>query len=158
MKQLEKIISLMNDNNLVEVEIVNGQDKIYLRRPEPAAAAQGFSPVQMPYSMPMPFMPQNAPAAAPAAAPSAAAPAKKDENLLEITSPIVGTFYAAPSPDSPTFVKVGDSVNAETVVCIVEAMKVMNEIKAELSGTVTEVVAKNGQAVEYGQVLFKVKP
>jgi len=76
--------------------------------------------------------------------------------LVEIKSPIVGTFYSAPSPDSEPFVEVGSKIEENSVVCIVEAMKVMNEIKAEVSGTIVEILVKNGEAVEYGQVLFKV--
>ncbi len=80
------------------------------------------------------------------------------ENLVEIKSPIVGTFYATPSPKSEDYVEPGSTVKPQTVVCIIEAMKVMNEIKAETSGTIVEILVTNGQAVEYGQVLFKVKP
>jgi len=103
-----------------------------------------------------------APVAAPVAvaAPAAAADAvvePEDDGLLEILSPMVGTFYTAPSPDSPVFSKTGDVIHGETVVCIVEAMKVMNEIKAELSGTIVEICVENAQPVEFGQVLFKVK-
>lgn len=90
------------------------------------------------------------PAASPAPVPTAPAGGK------EITSPMVGTFYAAPSPDAPPFVSVGQSVTPDTVVCIVEAMKVMNEIKAEVSGVITEVCAENGKPVQFGQVLFRV--
>jgi len=100
-------------------------------------------------------MPASAPAVA-APAPSAGTPA--DDKLAGIKSPIIGTFYSSPSPDSPAYVKVGDHVTADTVVCIIEAMKVMNEIKAELAGTVEKVMITNGQTVEYGQVLFKVRP
>jgi acetyl-CoA carboxylase biotin carboxyl carrier protein len=84
-------------------------------------------------------------------------PAKGD-GLLEIKSPIVGTFYETPSPDSDPYVEPGAHVDPQTVVCIIEAMKVMNEIKAEVTGTIVERTVKNGQAVEYGQVLFKVRP
>jgi acetyl-CoA carboxylase biotin carboxyl carrier protein len=77
---------------------------------------------------------------------------------VEIKSPLVGTFYATPSPDSKPYVEVGSHVDAQTVVCIIEAMKVMNEIKAETSGVIAEILVTNGQAVEYGQVLFRVKP
>ena len=80
------------------------------------------------------------------------------EDLIEINSPIVGTFYATPSPDSEPYVDIGSEVQAQTVVCIIEAMKVMNEIKAEVSGTIVEVLVTNGQAVEYGQALFRVRP
>jgi len=85
-------------------------------------------------------------------------PKEGNEQLIEITSPIVGTFYASPSPDSKPYVKVGSHVDEETVVCIIEAMKVMNEIKAQTTGTIVEVLGKAGQAVEFGQPLFKVRP
>lgn len=95
--------------------------------------------------------------AAPAAAPAAAAPAPEVSNLKEIKSPMVGTFYSSPSPDAPPFVSVGQTVTPDTVVCIVEAMKVMNEIKAEVSGTIAEISADNGKPVQFGQALFRVK-
>ena len=85
-------------------------------------------------------------------------PAPATEDLVEIKSPIVGTFYATPSPDSESYVEVGSAVGSQTVVCIIEAMKVMNEIKADTNGTIADILVTNGQAVEYGQVLFKVRP
>ena len=98
------------------------------------------------------------PAAAPVAAIAApAAPAVATEKFKEITSPMVGTFYASPAPDAQPFVKVGSEVSSDTVVCIIEAMKVMNEIKAEIAGTIVEVVAEIGKPVQYGQVLFRVR-
>lgn len=108
---------------------------------------------------PMPMMGVPAPAAAPAQnAPAQAAPAAEaavSGNI--ITSPIVGTFYASPSPEKPAFVKVGDTVNAGDVVCIIESMKLMNEINSEFSGKVAEIYAKDGQAVEYGQKLMRIE-
>lgn len=99
-----------------------------------------------------------APVAAPASAPAAtAAPVQDASNLKEIKSPMVGTFYSAPSPDSPTFVSVGQEITPDTVVCIIEAMKVMNEIKAEVAGTVAEICAENGKPVQFGQALFRIK-
>ena len=86
------------------------------------------------------------------------AEAPEGDGLVEINSPIIGTFYSAPSPDSDPYVTVGARVEPETVVCIIEAMKVMNEIKAETAGTIVEILCKAGQAVEYGQAIFKVKP
>ncbi|HEY8904080.1 MAG TPA: acetyl-CoA carboxylase biotin carboxyl carrier protein, partial [Chthoniobacterales bacterium] len=86
---------------------------------------------------------------------AAATPAQS--NLKEITSPMVGTFYGSPSPDSPAYVSVGQTITPDTVVCIVEAMKVMNEIKAEVSGVIAEIVAENGKPVQFGQALFRVK-
>jgi len=82
---------------------------------------------------------------------------KETSNLREITSPMVGTFYASPTPDAPSFVAVGQEVTEDTVICIMEAMKVMNEIKAEVRGVIAEIVAENGKPVQYGQVLFKVR-
>ncbi len=87
-----------------------------------------------------------------------AAPVANDADLHKITSPMVGTFYQAPNPDSPAYVKVGDKVGDETIVCIVEAMKLFNEIEAEIKGEIVEVLVKDGQLVEYGQPLFLVKP
>ena len=97
-----------------------------------------------------------APAGAPAAAAAAAAPVE-EKGISIVKSPMVGTFYTAASPESPVFAKVGTKVGADSTVCIIEAMKVMNEIQAEISGTITEVLIENGEAVEYGQPLFKVK-
>ena len=114
------------------------------------------APVQVVTSAPLAAAPSVAAPAA--AAPSApAAPAAAPSDLKEIKSPMVGTYYAAPSPESPSFVKVGQEVTPETVVCILEAMKVMNEIKAEVSGTIAEVCTENGKPVQFGQVLFRVK-
>ncbi|TNE88970.1 MAG: acetyl-CoA carboxylase biotin carboxyl carrier protein, partial [Deltaproteobacteria bacterium] len=97
-----------------------------------------------------------APAAAPA--PAANAPAADDPNLKTIESPMVGTFYRAPNPDADVFVKVGDSVSPGKVLCIVEAMKLMNEIESEVSGTIVEILVENGQPVQFGQPLFKIRP
>ena len=145
--KVKELIQLMIDNNLVEVEIEEGDSKISLKRPNPAAQVVTQVPMAAPMAVPT----------APAASVPVAAPAS-DEGLVEVTSPMVGTFYSAPSPDSDPFVSVGDAVKADTVVCIVEAMKVMNEIKSEVTGTIAEVMCKAGEAVEFGQVLFKVKP
>jgi acetyl-CoA carboxylase biotin carboxyl carrier protein len=150
-KKIKELVEMMVANDLVEVEIIDGDNKILLKRPQPQQATAAPVQIMAPAAYAMP--------AAPTAAPTqvAAAPAE-DTNLIDVKSPIVGTFYATPSPDSEPYVKVGSDVNTETVVCIVEAMKVMNEIKAETTGTIAKVMVANGQAVEYGQVLFKVKP
>lgn len=146
LKKVRELIELMKENDLIEVEVVSGDNKIHLKRPG-AVAQQAV----------MPAMAAPMHAAPVAAAPAQAVPAA-DAGLVEIKSPIVGTFYAAPSPDSEPYVKTGDRVDADTVVCIVEAMKVMNEIKAETSGSIVEISVKDGQSIEYGQVLFKVRP
>ena len=107
-----------------------------------------------------------APVAAPAAAPAATAVAESpaapeasaDEGLVAIESPMVGTFYSSPSPDKPAFVKVGDSVTSDSVICLVEAMKIFNEIKAETSGTIEKLLVSSGDPVEFGQPLFMIRP
>jgi len=149
--KIQQLIKIMKDNNLAEVELKHGDSKIYLKRAEPAPSVTAMPMIS--HAVPMTHAPAGA--AVPA---GQGAEALVDEGLIEITSPIVGTFYAQPSPDSDLFVEVGSKVTENTVVCIIEAMKVMNEIKAEVAGTIAEVVASSGQAVEYGQVLFKVKP
>lgn len=154
LRKIKELIEIMKVNELVEVEIKHGDDKIFIKRSQPQQAVSQ-----------MPVMRLDA-GAVPVAAQTGevsgesltAQPAPADENLTEITSPIVGTFYATPSPDSDPYVEVGTAVNPQTVVCIIEAMKVLNEIKAETSGTIVEVLVTSGQAVEYGQPLFKVKP
>jgi acetyl-CoA carboxylase biotin carboxyl carrier protein len=118
-------------------------------------APQGYSPqgyTQQPQSQPL----QETPVAKVEA--TTVSETKAPSNLLEITAPIVGTFYASASPDAPVFVKVGDKIEAGKVLCIIEAMKLMNEIEAETSGTIAEILVKNEEAVEYGQVLFRVSP
>lgn len=115
-----------------------------------------FQPVitsAAPVALPAPVAALPVSATEPAAAPAP----KEPSNLREIASPMVGTFYAAASPDSPAYVSVGQEVTEDTVVCIIEAMKVMNEIKAECRGTIAEIVAENGKPVQFGQALFKVR-
>ncbi|MBN2272628.1 MAG: acetyl-CoA carboxylase biotin carboxyl carrier protein [Sedimentisphaerales bacterium] len=157
LKRIKRLIKIMEENGLVEVEIQHGDDKIALKRAQPqtiighpfagvAAIGQGSAGV---------VSATNGRDAS--ARTDQAASAGADEDLAEIKSPIVGTFYATPSPDSEDYVEVGSRVEPQTVVCIIEAMKVMNEIKAEISGTISEILVSNGQAVEYGQVLFRVK-
>ncbi len=153
LKKIKELIKIMKANELVEVEIKHGDDKIFLKRSQPQQVVNQM-PVMRLDTGAVPVAPQ----AEVSGQPAAPQPAPGDENLKEIPSPIVGTFYATPSPDSESFVEVGTVVNSQTVVCIIEAMKVLNEIKAETSGTIVEVLVTNGQAVEYGQPLFKVKP
>ena len=154
-QKIKELIKIMKENDLVEIDIKHGDDQISLRRAEPPQV----STVGTPFLAPMPGAFPGPGLTAEQLAGAGAAPAPKvDEDLLEIKSPIVGTFYEAPSPDSDPYVETGAHVSPQTVVCIIEAMKVMNEIKAEVSGTVVERRVTNGQAIEYGQVLFKIKP
>jgi acetyl-CoA carboxylase biotin carboxyl carrier protein len=154
LKKIKQLIEIMKENGLVEIEIKHDDDKIVLKRAQPQQAFTGV-PMMMPESAVKGAAVEAGSGAMGTSNESAAA---AQEELVEITSPIVGTFYATPSPDSDSYVEVGSKVNSHTVVCIIEAMKVMNEIKAEIDGTIAEILVTNGQAVEYGQVLFRVKP
>lgn len=153
LENVRRLVQMMVDNNLNELTVVEGQTRVELKRGL-AMVTSGYSGVP---TAGMPMMPPPAVAPAPAA-PAASPAATKADNLIEITSPMVGTYYGSPSPDSPPFVKVGARISGDSVVCIVEAMKVMNEIKAECSGEIAEVCVENAQPVEYGQVLFRVRP
>ena len=148
LKKVKELIELMKANDLVELEIADGENKILLKRPQPAA----------PTVTHIPMMPPAMPAPVASAAPQATPEQDQDDGLVDIISPMIGTFYLAPSPDSDPFVSIGSSIDNDSVVCIIEAMKVMNEIKAETIGTIEKIMCKAGQAVEYGQVLFKVRP
>lgn len=142
LKEIKALIDLMKKNGLTAFEMEKDGFRIAL------AKESAYEPA-MTYAAPAPV------AAAPA--PAAAVEAKPAASGKEITSPMVGTFYISPSPESPAFVSVGQAVTPDTVVCIIEAMKVMNEIKAEVSGVITEVAAENGQPVQFGQALFRIK-
>ena len=147
LKAIKQVIDLMKRSELSEFELEEEGFKLRLSRKNGDVAPQII---------------HAAPAAAPVAAPAptaAAAPAAPVEEvgISVVKSPMVGTFYSAGSPESPAFAKIGDKITADSIVCIIEAMKVMNEIQAELAGTITEVLIENGEAVEYGQPLFKVK-
>ncbi len=155
LQKIAELIEIMKENDLVEVEIKHGDDKICLKRCQPQRPAVTAVPMVGPNISAVPAG-TNVAQISPAEA--AATGQEQKDNLVVIKSPIVGTFYATPSPDSDPFVDVGSQVDSQTVVCVVEAMKVMNEIKAETSGTIAEILVSNGQAVEYGQALFKVKP
>ena len=152
LQKIKEIIEIMKENGLVEVEIKHGDDKILLKRFQPQQPTTTAVPVAFAGNGPV-ISAQTEPSVAE----TAPLVPQQEEDLAEIKSPLVGTFYATPSPDSEPFVEAGSEVSPQTVVCIIEAMKVMNEIKAEISGTVVEVLVTNGQAVEYGQVLFKVR-
>lgn len=145
-KKIEKLIALMKENDLVEVEIAHGDDKICLKRQQAMAAGMTTFPMAGAPPMAVGQIPGQPPAEEPA------------DTLPAIASPLVGTFYPAPSPDSDAFVEIGAHVDPGTVVCIIEAMKVMNEIKAETSGTIVERLVDDGAAIEFGQPLYRVRP
>jgi acetyl-CoA carboxylase biotin carboxyl carrier protein len=149
-KMVEHLVGLMDTHQLSEISLVEGDKKIRLRKGGKPARAVALAPVPeavAPVSLP-------APSVAPGVS-AAAAPAKK---YLEIKSPMVGTFYAKPAPDKPDYVSVGSTVKPETIVCKLEAMKIFNDLSADVAGTVKEVCVKNGDPVEFGTVLFRVDP
>ena len=151
-KEIKKLVELVRANELVEFELEEPDFRVSIKTALDAPVVYGHA------GQPQVVM---SPAPAPTASPVTAAPeAAKDEDagLAQINSPIVGTFYRSPSPDAPSFVKVGDRVEEDTVVCIVEAMKVMNEIKAECKGVIKKILVENATPVEYGQALFKIDP
>ncbi len=149
LKDIKAIIDLMKKNSVTEFELEKQEFKIRLKR-----GANGGG------SLVMDDMPAVTYVQAPAALPAgSAAPAASATNSdLDIKSPMIGTFYRAPSPESAPYVEVGTEVNPDTVVCIIEAMKVMNEIKAEAKGVITQVLLENAKPVEFGQALFKIRP
>jgi len=153
-EDIKTIVKLMGEYQLTEFSVEADGGNIRIRRDNGVAPAVQAVPLAV--SVPAASVAAPAASAAPAvpAAPAAAPAAPAAPAGVSIESPLVGTFYSAPSPDLPPFVKVGDRVTPDTVVCIIEAMKVMNEIKAERAGVVKEIVAQNGQPVEYGQVLM----
>jgi acetyl-CoA carboxylase biotin carboxyl carrier protein len=150
-KDIKAIIDLMKKNSITEFELERQDSKIRLKR-----GTNGGAPI-IQYDEPAaggiaPILPQVVAAAPPVAPP---APATGE---IEIKSPMIGTFYRAPSPEAASYVEMGAEINPETVVCIIEAMKVMNEIKAEVKGVITQVLVENAKPVEFGQPLFKVRP
>ncbi|MFM2164086.1 MAG: Acetyl-CoA biotin carboxyl carrier [Planctomycetota bacterium] len=148
-RKLKELVRLMVENDLTELDIRDEQETVTVKRPGIHAVPQVVA---------APVMAAPVAHAAPAAAAPAAAPAPAKETLPAIESPMVGTFYAAPGPDKAPFVSVGSKVGPDTTVCLIEAMKIFNEIKAETSGTVEEVLVKSGQPVEFGQPLFRIRP
>jgi acetyl-CoA carboxylase biotin carboxyl carrier protein len=150
LKDIKAIIDLMRKNDLSVFEMEKDGFRLKLQK------GGGEQPIFAAPVAPQIIAAAPAPAAAPVELRSAAA-APNEAPGKEITSPMVGTFYRAASPESPAFIDVGQEVNEDTVVCIIEAMKVMNEIKAEVKGVIVEVVAENGKPVQFGQALFKVR-
>ena len=154
MEELRELIALLRENGLAELELEREDFRVRLRREGvmPSGDHGHYIPAPAPVSPP-PSAP-NAPSPAPGAQASGAS---ADQDLHLITSPIVGTFYRSPSPTAEPFVKIGSNVEQASVVCIIEAMKLMNEIQAEASGEVVKIYVENGQPVEYGQPLFGIR-
>ncbi len=146
LRKLKKLIDLVQESGIGEIEITEGEEKVRISRQLAAAPMMMASPQMQPMAMPGQL------AAAPAAAPP---PAEPKGHALK--SPMVGTFYRAPSPGAPSFVEVGQSVTKGQTLCIIEAMKLLNEIESDFSGTVKAILVENGQPVEYGQPLFLIE-
>jgi len=155
--QLHKLLALLGDSDIQELRLEGDDFRLEVRRNLPGLAAQVIQapvvpavPAGIPASTPAPV------ASVPSPPPPAAAAVRSD--LLEITAPMVATFYRAPSPGDPPFVEVGSRISSGQTVCILEAMKLMNELESEVSGEVVEILVENGTPVEFGQVLMRVKP
>ena len=152
-KEIKAVIDLMRKNSLTEFEYEKDGTKIRIQR-GPDGKPQVFSSspnlIATPTLVPIPT--------ALSSAPLAPTPTPPAESLPTINSPLVGTFYGSPAPDATAYISVGTAVTPESVVCIIEAMKVMNEIKAEMSGTITEILVESGKPVEFGKPLFRIRP
>ncbi|MBD3611659.1 MAG: acetyl-CoA carboxylase biotin carboxyl carrier protein [Hydrogenovibrio crunogenus] len=148
-RSIRKLIEIVEQSDVAEIEIKEGEHNIRITRSkEPVMMSAPAAPAQMAYEAAPSAAPQ--PAAAPAEAPAA-------ETGHTVPSPMVGTFYASPSPDAGPFVSVGDQVSAGDTLCIIEAMKIMNPIEADVSGTVKKILAQNAEPVEFGQALFIIE-
>ncbi len=161
-KQIQELIKLINKSNIGEVSIEENDFKITIRQKEENITQVVSAPPQaaMNYGQPMQQFPSQAPSSATPLQPAAPAvtPSASDANLLTIKSPMIGTFYRRPSPDKPNFVEIGDEVSQGSVVCIIEAMKLFNEIESEVKGRVVKILLEDSSPVEYDQPLFLVDP
>jgi len=147
-KEIKDMINLMNENNLTELEIEKEGMRIRLRKGMGGAFEKAVEFATSP----------QAPAAPAASGPQTLSAEKAQKNVVEIKAPMVGTFYRAPSPEAPPYVNIGDMIEQGQVICIIEAMKLMNEIKSEVKGKLVDIQADNAEPVEFGQVLFVVEP
>jgi len=154
LKDIKAIIDLMKKNSISEFEMEKQDFKIRLKRGLNGGAAAVTPLDELPAAVAVAASPQ----AAVPVPPATGVPQPPVTGEVEIKSPMIGTFYRAPSPEAASYIEVGSDVNPDTVVCIIEAMKVMNEIKAEVKGVVTQVLVENAKPVEFGQPLFKVRP
>jgi acetyl-CoA carboxylase biotin carboxyl carrier protein len=158
LKELKELIEFLIEKEIAEFELERGDVKVRIKRAGEHMVVHGHSD---PRFFAVPPAPPPAPVlgSTPAVAPAASEPAKeKEEELHTVKSPIVGTFYEAPSPGAPPFVKIGDTIVEGQVLCIIEAMKLLNEIESDVAGEVVKILATNGQPIEYGQELFAIRP
>jgi acetyl-CoA carboxylase biotin carboxyl carrier protein len=153
-KELKDLIEFLIEKDIAEFELERGDVKVRVKRGESEVR---LVPTAAPLAIPALSAPVSVPHAPAAVAPAAPAAAVEEENLFVVKSPIVGTFYESPSPGSPPFVAIGDTVSVGQVLCIIEAMKLMNEIESEVAGEIVRKLVTNGQPVEYGQPLFAIR-
>ncbi|HSM87452.1 MAG TPA: acetyl-CoA carboxylase biotin carboxyl carrier protein [Candidatus Limnocylindrales bacterium] len=160
-KELKELIDFLIEKDISEFELERGDVKVRIKRGMDAAAAPAISHIAVtpapPLAAPLPVPATQPVSSAPAVVPASPV-AEPEEELHLVKSPIVGTFYESPAPGSPPFVKPGDVVQAGQILCIIEAMKLMNEIESDASGEIVKVLASNGKPVEYGQPLFSIRP
>lgn len=165
-EEIRELIHVVCSSGIAELEVQRGENRVWIKRTAgavaveapPAFVAAAAAAPQVPVTPPIAAAPESVTVAAPQAAPPPGTPDLTDPTLQPVKSPIVGTFYEAPAPGAEPFVKVGDVIRPGQVLCIIESMKLMNEIEAEISGTIVKRLVENGQPVEYGEVLFLVKP
>jgi len=150
-RKVKKLIELLEESGLSELEITEGEESVRISRHMTNAPVQYAIP-------PLPYVPPPAGAGGAGNAPAGAAPATPETTGHKVLSPMVGTYYEAPAPGTPNFVKIGDQVQAGATLCIIEAMKMMNQIEADVAGKVVAALAKNGEPVEFGQALFIIEP
>lgn len=153
LEEIKQLIQVVLESGVAELEVTRGENRVRICR--------AFQSAPQPTVIPVSSPPAQAPASnssAPAAAASGPAAPLADNSITYVKSPIVGTFYEAPSPDAPPFVSVGDRVTPGQVLCIIESMKLMNEIEAEIAGTIVGKLVENGSPVEYGEALFAIRP
>ena len=153
LRKLKTLIDLVAESDIAELEVTEGESKVRIVK---SGGLPQNQVMMMPPQAPTHYAPAGAPVAAPVAAPAAAAPAAAEPTGHVVKSPMVGTFYRASAPGNPAFVEVGATVKEGDTLCIIEAMKLLNEIDADKSGTITQILVENGQPVEYGQPLFVI--
>jgi len=156
LKQIHELIKIVNKSNIGEISIEDKDGKVTIKQKEEPAQNVVSAAPQTFYAQPQ--QQQQAPAAATSTAPAAAAAAPKADNLITVKSPMIGTFYRRPSPDKPNFAEIGDEIAPGKVVCIIEAMKLFNEIESEISGKIVKILVEDSSPVEYDQPLFLVEP
>jgi acetyl-CoA carboxylase biotin carboxyl carrier protein len=155
LEELKALIGMLHDSDITELSVEKDGTKVRIKR-EKLLTTLEFGGTTVMKSHPS-TMPQSAPSS-PGAQPEGVVPEEDTQRMVTVTAPLVGTFYRSPSPDAQPFVEPGDTVKKGQVICIVEAMKLMNEIESDIAGTVARILVENGQAVEYGEPLFLIEP